>query len=147
MNTSTEETGKRPPASGAEHASTGARNTHRNGRSSGGWTAPRPTWTLLSSLRLSDGWSLWLSTLSAKVGASSAALCTRVTFQAFCVPIWNERSIVSVAILTRVDGEGFFPLAPDAKLRTETTSYPLERLNAALDDLRSGKPQGAAVLP
>ncbi|MDJ0631380.1 MAG: zinc-dependent alcohol dehydrogenase family protein [Rhodobacter sp.] len=60
--------------------------------------------------------------------------------------LWEERSILSVANLTRADGEEFFPLAKKAAVRTETVSYPLERANQALDDLRSGRLQGAAVL-
>ncbi len=60
--------------------------------------------------------------------------------------LWEERSILSVANLTRADGEEFFPLAQEAGVKTETVSYPLERANQALDDLRLGHLQGAAVL-
>ena len=60
--------------------------------------------------------------------------------------LWEERSILSVANLTRADGEAFFPLAREAGVTTETVPYPLERANEALDDLRSGHLQGAAVL-
>ncbi|MEX0349784.1 MAG: zinc-dependent alcohol dehydrogenase family protein [Paracoccaceae bacterium] len=60
--------------------------------------------------------------------------------------LWEERSILSVANLTRADGEAFFPLAETAKVRTETVRYPLEQANAALEDLRAGRLQGAAVL-
>lgn len=60
--------------------------------------------------------------------------------------LWEEREIVSVANLTRADGEAFFPLAEAAGVKTETTAYPLEKANQALDDLRQGKVQGAAVL-
>jgi propanol-preferring alcohol dehydrogenase len=60
--------------------------------------------------------------------------------------LWHERQIVSVANLTREDGDLFFPLARDAGVRTQTTPYPLESANAALDDLRAGRLQGAAVL-
>ncbi len=60
--------------------------------------------------------------------------------------LWHERSIRSVANLTRADGEEFFPLAEAAKVRTRTTAYPLGDANAALADLRSGQVQGAAVL-
>ena len=60
--------------------------------------------------------------------------------------LWHERQIVSVANLTREDGELFFPLARDAGVRTQTTPYPLESANTALDDLRQGRLQGAAVL-
>jgi alcohol dehydrogenase, propanol-preferring len=60
--------------------------------------------------------------------------------------LWEERSILSVANLTRADGEEFFPLAESAHIKTETIAYPLEQANEALDDLRQGRLQGAAVL-
>lgn len=60
--------------------------------------------------------------------------------------LWQERMIRSVANLTRADGEAFFPLACAAGVRTRVTPYPLERAAEALDDLRHGKVQGAAVL-
>lgn len=60
--------------------------------------------------------------------------------------LWHEREIVSVANLTRADGDAFFPLAEAAGVRTQTVAYPLERANEALDDLRHGRLQGAAVL-
>jgi propanol-preferring alcohol dehydrogenase len=60
--------------------------------------------------------------------------------------LWEERQIVSVANLTRADAQEFLPLAPRIGLRTEVTLYPLGEANQALDDLRSGRLQGAAVL-
>jgi alcohol dehydrogenase, propanol-preferring len=60
--------------------------------------------------------------------------------------LWGERSIRSVANLTRRDGEEFLALAPHVPVRTSVVEYPLERAGAALDDLRSGRLQGAAVL-
>jgi len=60
--------------------------------------------------------------------------------------LWEERSVVSVANLTRADGEEFLALAPRVPVRTTTTPYPLERANDALDDLRAGRLEGAAVL-
>jgi propanol-preferring alcohol dehydrogenase len=60
--------------------------------------------------------------------------------------LWEERSIRSVANLTRQDGEEFLQIAPQVPVRTEVTPYPLEDANQALDDLRSGKLDGAAVL-
>ncbi|WP_227271947.1 zinc-dependent alcohol dehydrogenase family protein [Roseobacter weihaiensis] len=60
--------------------------------------------------------------------------------------LWHERQILSVANLTREDGETFFPLARRAGVRTQITPYRLERANEALDDLRQGRLQGAAVL-
>ncbi len=60
--------------------------------------------------------------------------------------LWGERTIHSVANLTRRDGEEFLALAPRVPVRTETVEYPLEAANDALDDLRAGRFQGAAVL-
>src|SRR6056297_1153130 len=60
--------------------------------------------------------------------------------------LWEERSIMSVANLTRQDGTEFFPLAGAPGVKTETTPYPRERANEALDDLREGRLLGAAVL-
>jgi propanol-preferring alcohol dehydrogenase len=60
--------------------------------------------------------------------------------------LWGERRLVSVANLTRRDGREFLSVAHDAKVRTVTTSYPLVRANEALEDLRSGRINGAAVV-
>ncbi|EJZ22895.1 zinc-dependent alcohol dehydrogenase family protein (plasmid) [Rhizobium sp. Pop5] len=60
--------------------------------------------------------------------------------------IWGERSVVSVANLTRADAEEFFPVARQAGVKTHTTVYPLIDANRALDDLRAGRLSGAAVL-
>ena len=60
--------------------------------------------------------------------------------------LWEERAILSVANLTRSDGEEFLPLAAEAGVKTETVTYPLDQANEALDDLRSGRLKGAAVL-
>ncbi len=60
--------------------------------------------------------------------------------------LWEERSVVSVANLTRADGREFLALAPRAGVRTTTTPYPLDKANEALDDLRSGRLEGAAVI-
>jgi alcohol dehydrogenase, propanol-preferring len=60
--------------------------------------------------------------------------------------LWEERSVASVANLTRADGHEFLALAPQAKVRTTTTPYPLDRANEALNDLRTGRLEGAAVL-
>ena len=53
---------------------------------------------------------------------------------------------MSVANLTRRDGLDFLALAPRIGIRTRTTAYPLRQANQALDDLRAGKFEGAAVL-
>jgi propanol-preferring alcohol dehydrogenase len=60
--------------------------------------------------------------------------------------LWQERSIRSVANLTRRDAEEFLPLAARIPVRTEVQTFPLERANEALETLRSGQVNGAAVL-
>ena len=60
--------------------------------------------------------------------------------------LWGERSVKSVANLTRADGREFLELAPQIPVRTEVETFPLEEANAALDRLRSGELTGAAVL-
>ena len=60
--------------------------------------------------------------------------------------LWEERTVRSVANLTRRDGEEFLALAPQVPVRTTVTSYPLESANEALADLRAGRFEGAAVL-
>jgi len=60
--------------------------------------------------------------------------------------LWEERRLVSVANLTRADGNELMTLAASIPLRTHTTAYPLEQANRALADLREGRLSGAAVL-
>jgi propanol-preferring alcohol dehydrogenase len=60
--------------------------------------------------------------------------------------LWGERSVSSVANLTRADGEEFLALAPAVPVRTEVETFPLARANEALERLRSGALRGAAVL-
>jgi propanol-preferring alcohol dehydrogenase len=60
--------------------------------------------------------------------------------------LWGERTLGSVANLTREDGEEFLRLAPQIPVRTEVEAYPLSAANEALDSIRSGRPHGAAVL-
>ena len=60
--------------------------------------------------------------------------------------LWGERSIRSVANLTRRDGEEFLALAPRVPVRTTVHEYALERAGDALDDLRAGRFSGAAVV-
>ncbi|MFL5870054.1 MAG: zinc-dependent alcohol dehydrogenase family protein [Solirubrobacterales bacterium] len=60
--------------------------------------------------------------------------------------LWHERQLRSVANLTRRDGEEFIELAPRVPVRTQVTDYPLADANRALDDLRSGRLVGSAVL-
>ena len=60
--------------------------------------------------------------------------------------LWEERQLVSVANLTRQDGIDFLGQAPGLGIVTATTRYPLTQANQALDDLRAGRFEGAAVL-
>lgn len=60
--------------------------------------------------------------------------------------LWGERVVRSVANLTRADGEEFLKIAPQVPVKTEVQTFPLERANTALDRLRHGQIQGAAVL-
>jgi alcohol dehydrogenase, propanol-preferring len=60
--------------------------------------------------------------------------------------LWGERVLRSVANLTRRDGDEFLRLAPRIPIRSETREYPLDETAQALDDLRAGRLQGAAVI-
>jgi propanol-preferring alcohol dehydrogenase len=60
--------------------------------------------------------------------------------------LWRERSVRSVANLTRQDGEEFLALAPEVPVRTTVTLYELEQTENALADLRAGRFEGAAVV-
>jgi propanol-preferring alcohol dehydrogenase len=60
--------------------------------------------------------------------------------------LWGERTLRSVANLTRADGREFLALAPQVPVRTEVESFALERANEALSRMRSGDLRGAAVV-
>lgn len=60
--------------------------------------------------------------------------------------LWRERSLKSVANLTRRDGDEFLALAGEIPVACETVAYPLDQANRALADLRAGNLRGAAVL-
>lgn len=60
--------------------------------------------------------------------------------------LWEERTITSVANLTRQDGLEFMALAPRIPIRTTTTAYAIEGVGRAIADLRAGRINGAAVL-
>ena len=60
--------------------------------------------------------------------------------------LWEERSVASVANLTRADGHEFLGARAAGESANDTTPYPLDKANEALDDLRSGRLEGAAVL-
>jgi alcohol dehydrogenase, propanol-preferring len=60
--------------------------------------------------------------------------------------LWQERTVRSVANLTRLDGEEFLPLAASVPVETQVQLYPLAEANRALDDIRHGRVHGSAVL-
>jgi propanol-preferring alcohol dehydrogenase len=60
--------------------------------------------------------------------------------------LWEERELLSVANLTRQDGIDFLRRVPEFGIVTKTTTYPLDKANQALADLRAGRFHGAAVL-
>jgi propanol-preferring alcohol dehydrogenase len=60
--------------------------------------------------------------------------------------LWGERQVRSVANLTRADGEDFLDVAPRIPVRAQVETFPLSGANEALDRLRAGRIQGAAVL-
>lgn len=60
--------------------------------------------------------------------------------------LWGERTVCSVANLTRADGYELLDIAPRAGVRTEVQTFPLARTADALDALRTGRIQGAAVV-
>ena len=60
--------------------------------------------------------------------------------------LWGERTVKSVANLTRKDGEEFLSLIDELPVKIETQTFPLKDANVVLDKLRSGEIQGAAVL-
>jgi propanol-preferring alcohol dehydrogenase len=60
--------------------------------------------------------------------------------------LWGERTLGSVANLTREDGEEFLALAPQVPVRSEVELHPLEDANRALDSIRDSSLRGAAVL-
>src|ERR1700737_1728333 len=62
------------------------------------------------------------------------------------VDLWGERTICSVANLTRRDAEEFLEIAPRVPVRAQTETFPLEEANTALNKLRSGELNGSAVL-
>ena len=60
--------------------------------------------------------------------------------------LWEERAVRSVANLTRQDGEEFLELAPRVPVETYVEPFPLAEANEALERLRAGRINGAAVL-
>jgi alcohol dehydrogenase, propanol-preferring len=60
--------------------------------------------------------------------------------------LWGERTLRSVANLTRADGEEFLRLAPTIPIHSQVRVYPLDQTNQALDDLREGRLRGSGVV-
>ena len=60
--------------------------------------------------------------------------------------LWREKEVKTVANVTHHDIAGFLPVAAEIPLRVETTVYPLEAANRALQELRAGEIRGAKVL-
>lgn len=60
--------------------------------------------------------------------------------------LWGERTVCSIANLTRKDGDEFLSLAPKIPVKTKVQTYPLTEVNRALDDLRHGRYRGAGVI-
>jgi alcohol dehydrogenase, propanol-preferring len=85
-----------------------------------------------------------------RVGPGGAVVCAGIHMSD--IPsfpyalLWEERVVRSVANLTRQDATEFLALAGRMRIKTHVTEYPLVDANRALDDVRSGRIQGAAVL-
>jgi alcohol dehydrogenase, propanol-preferring len=60
--------------------------------------------------------------------------------------LWGEREICSIANLTRKDGEAFFKLSAQLKIKTKVVTFPLANANEAIQQLQNGEINGAAVL-
>jgi len=86
----------------------------------------------------------------ASVGPGAAVVCAGIHMSeipAFSYDLlWEERQLRSVANLTRRDGEELLPLAAEAGIEPQVTSYPLGEAGRALDDLRTGRLEGSGVL-
>jgi propanol-preferring alcohol dehydrogenase len=114
-----------------------------------GWSDERPPEELDAAIVFAPVGALVPAALSA-LAKGGAVVCAGIHMSD--IPsfpyelLWEERSVRSVANLTRRDGEEFLALAPHVPVRTEIEAFPLEEANAALDRLRSGEVRGAAVL-
>jgi propanol-preferring alcohol dehydrogenase len=84
---------------------------------------------------------------TAKGGTVICAGIHMSTIPAFAYSLlWGERSVCSIANLTRRDGEEFFTIAPRAGVKTKVEIFPLEAANEAILCVRGGKARGAVVL-
>ena len=86
----------------------------------------------------------------ARVGKGGVVVCAGIHMSDIPTfpyeTLWGERTVRSVANLTRRDGLEFLALAPEVPVHTEVEAFPLDQANDALDKLRRGDIQGAAVL-
>ena len=114
-----------------------------------GWSDERPPEELDAAIVFAPVGTLVPSALAA-LAKGGAVVCAGIHMSD--IPsfpyelLWEERSVRSVANLTRRDGEEFLALAPQVPVRTEIEVFALEDANDALDQLRSGEVRGAAVL-
>jgi len=114
-----------------------------------GWSDERPPEELDAAIVFAPVGALVPAALAslAKGGAVVCAGIHMSDIPSFAYELlWEERSVRSVANLTRRDGEEFLALAPQVPVRTEIEVFDLEDANIALDRLRRGDMRGAAVL-
>jgi len=114
-----------------------------------GWSDERPPEELDAAIVFAPVGALVPAALAslAKGGAVVCAGIHMSDIPSFAYELlWEERSVRSVANLTRQDGEEFLALAPHVPVRTEIEVFDLEDANIALDRLRRGDMRGAAVL-
>jgi len=114
-----------------------------------GWSDERPPEELDAAILFAPVGALVPAALAA-LGRGGRVVCAGIHMSdipSFAYELlWEERSIGSVANLTRQDGEEFLAIAPQVPVRTEIEVFALEAANDALDRLRRGDIRGAAVL-
>ncbi|HUZ97797.1 MAG TPA: zinc-dependent alcohol dehydrogenase family protein [Gaiellaceae bacterium] len=114
-----------------------------------GWSDERPPEELDAAIVFAPVGALVPAALAA-LGRGGSVVCAGIHMSD--IPsfpyelLWEERSVRSVANLTRLDGEEFLALAPQVPVRTEIEVFALEDANEALARMRSGDLRGAAVL-
>jgi alcohol dehydrogenase, propanol-preferring len=114
-----------------------------------GWSDERPPEELDAAILFAPAGELVPAALAA-LGRGGRVVCAGIHMSdipSFAYELlWEERSISSVANLTRQDGEEFLAIAPQVPVRTEIEPFALENANEALARLRRGEIRGAAVL-
>ncbi len=115
-----------------------------------GEAADMPPRTLHSAILFAPAGELVPLALRALEKGGTLALAgiymTPIPLLDYTLDLFHERTLQSVTANTRQDGLDLFKEAASIPIRTHTTPYPLEQANAALQDLKSGTVQGAAVL-